>query len=256
MTIPTGILSQQMGTECSWPSVVYRRAPIVEAIIELRVVLEGDPISMESCVEQFKDLRPEFPEIKRRGLIRLETGPDQLKAAQSVDAMVMSNNRQTVVIGPNVFGFSQLAPYSNWTTFRDSARLYWNIFSERLHPLKVVRIATRFVNRIDIPIPVTDIKKYFATGPMLGAGMSDMLAGFYMQLQLPQVDLGCIAIVNEALIPPANENAASFLLDIDVFEEGDFADMKYPWQRLEEFRIRKNQIFESCITDHTRELFR
>ena len=211
---------------------------------------------MESCLEQFTDLASEFPETKRREVIRLEAGPDTLKAAQSVDATVMSNGRQTVVIGPNVFGFSQLAPYRDWSTFRDDARRYWIMFSERLNPIEVVRLATRFVNRIDIPAPVADIEQYFATGPMLGSGMPDVLAGFYMQLQMPQLDLGCMAIVNEALLPATDRSAASFMLDIDVFEEGHFSDMNYPWERLEAFRIRKNLIFESCITDSTRELFK
>lgn len=241
----------------SEPSLVYPRAPIVEAIIELRVVLEGVARSMESCLEQFADLQSEFPDIKRREFIRLQqTGPDTVKAAQTVDATVMSNGRQTVVIGPNVFGFSQLAPYSDWSTFREDARRYWNIFSERLHPVEILRVATRFVNRIELPAPVADIRDYFATGPMIGAGMPDLLAGFYMQLQLPQLDLGCMAILNEALLPPTGPDSAVFLLDIDVFEEGHFPDMNYPWQRLEEFRLRKNQIFESCITDSTRELFK
>jgi len=77
-----------------------------------------------------------------------------------------------------------------------------------------------------------------------------------MQLQLPQEDLRCAVTLNQAMLALTDEGKIPFLLDIDVSDEWqEFSDEESIWLRLDELRCRKNLIFESCITDKTRELF-
>ena len=78
-----------------------------------------------------------------------------------------------------------------------------------------------------------------------------------MQLEIPQEDIGATLVLIEALIPSSKDNFLSVLLDIDLFSNVDFAsnDDKH-WSLLETFRSRKNEIFEACITDKTRELLK
>lgn len=70
-----------------------------------------------------------------------------------------------------------------------------------------------------------------------------------------QEDLRGTLIVQEAVIPPLNSETVSILLDIDLFCEKDVPQNEDElWQLFEQLRVRKNQIFEGCITDRVREL--
>ena len=76
-----------------------------------------------------------------------------------------------------------------------------------------------------------------------------------MQVQIPQEDLGTTAILNEAMVPPSGPNVASVVLDIDVFRHGlKLESDDDVWSTMEVLRLRKNLIFEGCITNNTREL--
>jgi uncharacterized protein (TIGR04255 family) len=76
-----------------------------------------------------------------------------------------------------------------------------------------------------------------------------------LQVQIPQADLGAMLILNEAMVPPPGPNVASIVLDIDVFSQGlKLESDDEVWNMMETFRLRKNLVFEGCITNNTREL--
>ena len=80
-----------------------------------------------------------------------------------------------------------------------------------------------------------------------------------MQLQIPHEDIQGMLILNETMVPPPNPKLVSVVLDIDVFK-GNLAlslvnSDKMVWEALEMLHIKRNQVFEDCITDKTRELF-
>ena len=84
---------------------------------------------------------------------------------------------QIVTACPDRFAFSQLPPYDSWEVFCARARQLWDIYRTETKPDKITRIATRFVNRIEIPTPVLDIAQYFRTAPMISPAMSQELSG-------------------------------------------------------------------------------
>jgi uncharacterized protein (TIGR04255 family) len=89
--------------------------------------------------------------------------------------------------------------------------------------------------------------------PDLPQGLSD----YFMQLQIPQEDLEGMLVLNETLMPPPEDNVVSVLLDIDLFCEVNFpGDKNAQWDLLEQLRVRKNEVFEACITDSTRRLLK
>src|SRR5207237_2951106 len=119
----------------------------------------------------------------------------------------------------------------------------------------ITRIGVRYINKIDIPLPAVDLKQYLRTAPDISPDMRQGIAGFFMQLQIPQEDLKAMLYVNEALIPPPNPNVISVILDLDLFRGEDLpTNDEDLWQIFEQFRDRKNQLFEAYITDRTRRL--
>jgi len=240
----------------------YARAPITEAIIELRV----QPVASftpSSCKSVFTSVQEEFPESKELLLMRAAISGGLQVGASATQTLagytfVSKERGQIVTAFPEKFSFSQLPPYDRWEVFCPMARRLWGIFREQTKPEKVLRIATRFVNRIEIPMPIADIAEYFRTAPIISPEMPQTLAGYFMQLQLPQSDLVCMVTLNQALLASEDAGIAPFMLDmldIDISDErAQIQSDESVWDRLETFRWRKNQIFEACITDRVREL--
>jgi uncharacterized protein (TIGR04255 family) len=123
----------------------------------------------------------------------------------------------------------------------------------------------RYINRIDIPTAdalTVRLEDYLRTYPEIPADWpyEDFLH-FFIQLQIPQEDLRCMLIVNQATAQPPNLKTTSILLDFDLFRE----EYEEPWQAdndaaiwefLEQLHGRKNEYFERSITEKTRELIR
>ena len=234
----------------------YARAPITEAIIEIRVK-PAPSVTVASCKPIFEEIRDQFSEVKDLVMMQAEIGPQiEAHAVQSVVGYVLRSDRlqQIVTVTPDKFAFSQLRPYDRWEAFLPACRHLWDVYVASLRPEKITRVGTGFVNRIEIPMPVADLRDYFRTVPEISPDMQQELAGAFLQLQLPQKDIGCMAVLNEAVLQ-ASASTVPVILDIDVFDESQEYDVGDKiWAKLDEFRWRKNQIFEACITDKVRNL--
>jgi uncharacterized protein (TIGR04255 family) len=81
------------------------------------------------------------------------------------------------------------------------------------------------------------------------------MVGFFMQASLWHDDIKCISLLNETLVEPPRSGIVAVILDIDLFRTEDIpqedADI---WRLFETLHERKNEVFEACITDRTREL--
>jgi uncharacterized protein (TIGR04255 family) len=151
----------------------------------------------------------------------------------------------------------RLAPYESWESFRDEARRLWDIYYRVARPRKVVRVAVRYINRLDLPLPVLEMKDYLRTSPEVSPDLPQRLAGFFMQLIIPQEDIKATLPLRETTGEPPAPDVASVILDVDVFRTDDLpSDEDGVWGVVEDLGRRSRQVFEACITEKTRELFR
>jgi uncharacterized protein (TIGR04255 family) len=240
----------------------YRNAPITEAVIEIRV---QPPAQVESAVLQrlAESLKSDFP--KQAAMQFLEMGiarqPDQTfqqKLAQSIVGFRLSkaDDSRVLQIRTEGFAFSHLAPYTDWSTFRAEAQPLWKRYREVQPQAKLTRCALRYINRIDIPGARIEEYDYFELYAKVPETLPHQdVIGMNLNLQMPQQDLQCVANVGQALVEPVKPGHISFILDIDIFRLGiEDWDDEATWAFLDKLRDRKNEIFEACITDRTREL--
>jgi uncharacterized protein (TIGR04255 family) len=156
----------------------------------------------------------------------------------------------------NGFTFSRLAPYESWNRFCAEARRLWQIYRDCLKPAEVTRLAVRYLNRLDLPGEHVEIKDFLLTAPEIAPGLPQTLAGFFMQLQLPIEDLRCKVLLNETIVEPVKSGTVSVVLDIDLFRTENLPqDEESIWNLYEQLHVKKNDIFEACITNRARELF-
>jgi uncharacterized protein (TIGR04255 family) len=248
----------------------YKKAPITEAVIDLRVELpEG------TRVEALRDLHARLSDTYNaaqelyEGVAQIELGgPSPItRTARSHRGFRFdrADARRVTTAKLDGFSYSALAPYDRWESFRSEAKALWELYRDSYHPTHVTRVAVRYINRINVPLRSADSKgslrldNYFKTYPQIAEGLAhNTMAGFIMQVQVPQPDIESMLVVNQAVVPPEQPGVFSVVLDLDLFRgvQWDPNDDELVWGYLDKLRARKNEAFEASITDNTRELFK
>lgn len=238
----------------------YPKAPITEAIIDLKVELPSTATldHLKAVNEGFKQA---YPIVKPRELVhgQIEFGQG-LKTSASTKkigfAFCSADGRQIYQARLDGFTMSRLAPYESWELFRCEARRLWEAYRSSTRPVRIKRLAVRYVNRLDLPLPFSDFNEYLRTIPELSPDLSQRLSGFFMHLESPQEDLNSLALINETIVGAPGPDIVSVVLDIDVFRDRDVPSSEDAiWSFFEQLRVRKNEIFEACITEKARRLF-
>lgn len=241
----------------------YNKAPITEAVIDLKVTLpEG------VTVDRLNDIRPyirdKFPIMSPfyEGIGEIAFQPGEFLTADASQRQIgfwfkSEDGRQTFQARLDGFSFNQQAPYESWEKFSSEAKSFWRLYKDICKPVHVTRVATRYINQLNIPVDgVVELKDYLSTVPEVSPVLSQKtLQSFFMQLQIPQQDLGCMLVINEALAPPVSPDVVTIILDFDLFRQQSWdSNDEEIWYLLEKLRQRKNEVFEASITDKTREL--
>lgn len=241
----------------------YSRAPITEAIIDLRVEARKDLTltELERCQAGEEDAYPKKAIHKRAvGQIQLG-GPEGFSHTGSAEEIgfifTSADDKQLFQVHPDGFTMNRLGPYPGWKAFRDEARRLWNVYRECARPHKVLRMAVRYINRLDLPRQELDLKDFLKTWPEVSAEIAQPIESFVMQLAIPQNDIRGTLRLAEALVASPGPDTISVALDIDLFRtENVPGNEEEMWGLFEDLRHRKNKVFEACITDKTRELIR
>jgi uncharacterized protein (TIGR04255 family) len=252
-------LSNQPGAEIV--AVQYERAPITEALIDIRVQVPDvfNTVALERVYDLVRDHYP----VKQKRLFLVEgriSAGDEVGASATQKpwgfAFVSEDAKQVFQARLDGFTFSRLRPYGTWNDLRDEARRLWGLYRSVSNPPKILRVAVRYINQIDIPQSGIEYKDYFRTVPEVSPDLPQRLSGFFMQLQFPQDDFGGQLVLTQTAITPATPSTTSVILDLDVSKDGaDIATDDEAWRLLEILRNRKNEFFEGCITDRARQLF-
>lgn len=239
----------------------YPNAPITEAIIHLRVT-PADGVDHALLKLNEDGVLPDYPKqeelieaaghtamIPRGGVASLEQSPSGWK-------FTSANNAQIVQSRIDDFTFTRLPPYDRWETFRTEARRLWDMYRNKLNPRAVVRIAVRYINRIELPGDRVDLKEYFRTSPDIAPELPQELQGYFMHLRFPYPRVSGDCLINQTMVPPTRQNVVSVVLDIDLFRSQELPQLEDDiWECFELLHEGKNAIFEACITDPTRRLF-
>lgn len=245
----------------------YEKAPITEALIDIQ--FKGRENTTAELAELQRLEGSSYPE--KRPLYLASILLDGTKPNEAPDitpqastqrgwAFVSGDNLQIWQVRRDSFTFSRLAPYGNWSLFRDEARRLWEICKPVFMSDRITRVAVRYINRLELPFPIADFKDFLRTVPEVSPVLPQGLLTYFMQLQIPLEDIQSLAVINQQLGPPPTEpvpKIATIILDIDVFRGHELQqDDEGLWAFFEQLHEKKNEIFEGCITDRTRELIR
>lgn len=239
----------------------YKQAPITEAIFDVKADLDSR-ISIQNISEIHDRVKDFFPKSKKKidFRSRLDFKDGEVSAAtpeSRVTGMIFSTEDDTRQIQFRLDGFTLniQKPYNSWEEHFPQFLMYWDLYKAEMSPKNVSRIATRFINRIEIPLPHADLKEYLFINPLIPKELPQKLFEYFTRIVLNTEDSRRKIIINQAFEGDQPTNTP-IILDIDVYQ-----DEGIKWENakdfVSEFEILhdlKNKSFEGCITDLTRQL--
>jgi uncharacterized protein (TIGR04255 family) len=243
----------------------FPNPPITEAVIDIRceVAPHTDPARL---IEMHGRVIDRFPNRQDRnvfqGQFQIDAGGLTQIAPPTTAAagyqFISSDHLKIVQAKPDGFTLNKLRPYTTWDAFIAEAQSLWADYRDVAQPTKITRVAIRYINRIDIPYPVGDLKQWLLTGPEIAPGCPQDMAAFFVRIAILDTVNGNNAVVIETPIDVGMNNThLSVIFDIEVFKDVAFgpsdADV---WEAFASLRGTRNAVFFNSITDKTRELFR
>ncbi len=234
----------------------YTRSPVAEAIIDFQVELpEGIRLSdLEACQDAA------YPQKKPANGSSITVDPGKGFSAheipgQSGFVFASADGRQLFHAHFGGVALHRLAPYEGWERLRDEARRLWGIYRRSARVKRVSRLAVRYISRLDLPSTNVEIKDYLRTSPEVSPDLPQGLAGFFMQLVIPQPDLKSTLLLREAPVPPPSPGGASIVLDVDLFRDDDIPPGEGDlWDLADRLRRRNEEVFGACLTEKAKEL--
>lgn len=238
-----------------------KNAPITEALIDIRVKL---PSSLDTGqINSIHDaIKEQYPDKQEQRVSEFKFEPKAEVTVKSSEAKIhgfrylTSDKKQIVQTRIDGFTFSRLHPYITWTQLRDEARRLWKIYTDITSPELIYRVAVRYINNLNIPMPIDDFGDYLVSPPVVpdNPDVKDKLpqgiSSFLNRIVLPKPEINSHAIITQALETIIDTNKSlPIILDIDaIYLNPDGFAEDYAWNKLEELRYFKNEIFFNSIT--------
>jgi uncharacterized protein (TIGR04255 family) len=147
----------------------YARAPLTEAVIDLRVT---EPIGANEQEKVVQRLKKRYPNVSQLQAIHLNVDTTGSRAGieQHPQGFRLSTDEQSdiVLVQPQGVVVARLAPYGGWERHRAGAEFVWREWRAHTANRPIARIGVRYINRIDIPSPpgtLVDIEDYLQFSP-------------------------------------------------------------------------------------------
>ncbi|MCC6929956.1 MAG: TIGR04255 family protein [Gemmatimonadaceae bacterium] len=239
-------------------------APLTEALIDFGVSAEF-PIDLDALSQFGERIANRYPGRTIMHAVRSEfaltpTGvvprPGGTSATQNGYRFQSADATQVVQARTDGIAISRLRPYRDWGSLVAEARDIWEAYAEATGVPHVSRLALRYINRIEVPLPFSDFKEYFLTIPEVGTGIPQGLAAFFMRLTIPFEQIGAVAIINQTIdvsVDPRDRLPVIFDIELNRIGKVEGAEI---WRMLESLRAAKNQVFFRSLTPKCLELFR
>lgn len=240
----------------------YKRAPIIEAVVEFRSNTSVDGKKRQKAFGRLKRLYANYNPVTQQHLeleINADRDPKTTITESILHRFSSKDMTQQLFINDNDNSFlvSQLAPYSGWETFKERIMRDWNTWQNVVKFQNVNRVGMRYINRIDLPVTgsVVQYEDYVTVYPAV-PDLLNPCSYHSVNVSLALEDIQCALNVKTALIESPLPDHISIVVDLDIVKKYETTiGNEELYSFISQARTKKNQVFEACITDKARELF-
>jgi uncharacterized protein (TIGR04255 family) len=245
----------------------YRNPPIDEAMCQFTF---ANPITWDASIPSrlfahFKDRYPALPSQQQliQANLTSSTGanpPDLSLVPNERFVFFSEDSTDRLSVGSQGIGFHRVRPYNS---FEDD--LLPRITDQLPEVVEVLgcestfsRVSVRYINRIVIGMPRIDVQEYFThpdAASILPEPFNDALTAFFYRTGTKRKDQPEELYVTFGTAN-APKDSVAFILDIDIMHQFDSpAGTKQAAEQVVSLKSLENSVFESLITDKSRELF-
>jgi uncharacterized protein (TIGR04255 family) len=242
------------------------RAPIVEALIDLRIHA-AETVTVEA-LEKALDHR-NFGYRKKGPILRGHFGiminPTETPPAQSMHGssaiigtrLHSTDDKYVAQFTTEGFTLSRLEPYDSWERLVEEAKRVWVEYMGCVAPTQIHRTATRYINNLRLPMTSGDRFERFLTAmPNMPPDFPQVCSSFLQRFVVEDEICGATAILTQALEQFTPKPPVPVIIDIDVFRETRFApDGAEVWDFLDTLRGLKNRFFFGMLTEQAVSLY-
>jgi uncharacterized protein (TIGR04255 family) len=242
------------------------RAPVIEALIDLRTQApEGMSVEkLEKTLEaQSFGYHKKGPIVRGNFGVMINTDASPSAPQMHGNSVIVgvrthsSNDKYVAQFTIDGFTLSRLAPYESWEALVQETKRVWSIYTTCVAPVRITRVATRYINNLQLPIKPGDRFERYLTGlPNMPSDYPQTISSFFQRFVVYDEQCGATAILTQALEQITEATPLPVILDIDVFRETKFpVDSPDVWQYLAELRDLKNRCFFGALTEEAVELY-
>lgn len=238
-------------------------APITEALIDLRVTpREGLTFAELKSSINSADFGYYLKGPISFGTFGFTLAPDGQPSTTTESSQVglrLHSNDERYVAQFTISGFtlSRLPPYETWENLLAETRRLWSVYVQCLSPTRVGRVATRFINNLQLPLkPGASFQLYVNKLIDVPDEAPQAVEAFLQRFCLVDIESGTRVIVTLALDGLPLEGPAPVILDVDAFVTIHMKPIDGTiWSTLEKLRELKNRSFFGTITEQAAELY-
>ena len=253
-------------------SLQYPNAPIREAVCEFRYQEDGNwdgaaPGLIYSAMSnefprRLADERPpaptapvvESPNLLPPGLRQLEL---RIGAQGPLRFWRDSDESGYIAVAPYRLGVHHFRPYPSWESFSVIIGKGTQAYQEVLKPTNVQRIGLRYINDINMGQMSVSLEEFFDFYPFVGHNLPQDLSRFHCLVQFDFEDARDSLTLQIATARQSEGQAARVILDLDYFlAQPDNFELAESTEWLERAHANLEGVFEGCLKDSVRELFR
>jgi uncharacterized protein (TIGR04255 family) len=242
------------------------RAPIVEAVIEIRAPAEA-PWTEPAVMAELRAHLPDYPAVDSHRAFHheLRVGPGQEPQQTLRDLgwrglrFQSADGLQVAQFNRDGFIFSRLQPYQSWEQFNCEGLRLWESYAALAQPSEVQRLGLRFINRIALPPQEVRFVDYIRPHAQPPQGLDLPFQGFFHHDVLAVPGHAYAINVIRTVQPPQEPGSEGMavILDIDVYVAQPFKPSRAELDhRLAEMRWLKNKVFFGSVTKKALKGFR
>lgn len=235
----------------------YKHPPIIEAVVEFLAAAKPDDKKSAKAIAALKKVYDEYRSQTQRDLtldVRQPRNPVHSEREVPVHSFFGANMSQRAVIRDASFLVLKTAPYKSWPDFRERIVRDRGIWHKYIGNQKIHRLGMRYINRIDLPLEEgrVGLQDYLSVYPQVPENLE--LSGKYtMNIQSRLSDLGATLTITSSTLESPLPNHAAVILDFDILKVFDrIVTDEEAMEFFDQARLKKNEVFESAITDKTR----
>lgn len=240
----------------------YDRPPIIQAIVEFRSrqAFKNETKKKRAIKAFAKNYAEHQPKILKQITFELNPNgnPKAITTDIHEDLFTSEDITEQLQVKQSSFVIAQIAPYCGWDEFFGRVERDWRLWCDYISIIDLDRVGLRYINRIDIPMEDGSGTPgaYINIMPNLPAG-SGTGGSYKLRTDSNLIDLDAHLVVQSSLAMSPIPNKLAINLDMDIGKQyKSTPDIEEVFNFLHQARRKKNEIFEACITDEARALFK